>query len=247
MYKILLTNIILLLHSKKTKVGRGKKASNQQTTCRGILEKKIHKQKEMREKLNLMFLADKSSISVQQGGNLDVAYGNQMKGLLVYCNRQAGNAGVLHQAVHTAAAEGTFQAGSACRLTSITLPENPIFPLPNMAPMRSQHKDSREQGSGAACTARGKCRAHSSSPLLRESRHIHQAPGWEAHWTHPHSTGHTAPLNSLTSYLHVSIHTKTRKRLGSQNTSAWQHYTNHTGRNENLIISNTFFKNKGLC
>lgn len=36
----------------------------------------------MREKFNLMFLADKSSMSLQQGGNLDIAYGYQMKGLL---------------------------------------------------------------------------------------------------------------------------------------------------------------------
>lgn len=82
MYKILLTNITLLLHSKKTKVGREKKTQISKY-AEVFWEKKIHKQKEMREKHDLMFLADKSSISLQQGGNLDVAYGNQMKGLLL--------------------------------------------------------------------------------------------------------------------------------------------------------------------
>lgn len=82
MYKILLTNITLLLHSKKTKVGRGKKPQISKH-AEAFWGKKIQEQKEMREKLNLMFLADKSSISLEQGGNLDVAYGKQMKGLLL--------------------------------------------------------------------------------------------------------------------------------------------------------------------
>lgn len=80
MYKILLTNITLLLHSKKTKVGKG---GGKNLKSPNNVQRHSGK-KQMREKFNLMFLADKSSISLQQGGNLGIAYGNQMKGLLVW-------------------------------------------------------------------------------------------------------------------------------------------------------------------
>lgn len=106
-YKILLTNFTLLLRSKKTKSRKAKK-TNQQLLPRaeesgGGEEEEIHKQKEMREKSNLKFLADKGSVSLQQGGNSDVAYENQMKDIEVRSPcvtvKQAGNNGGLPQPV----------------------------------------------------------------------------------------------------------------------------------------------------
>lgn len=153
--------------------------------------------------------------------------GTRWRDSLHDCNTQARNAGVPHQAVHTQAAEGTFQAGSACqpcRLPSTTLPENPMFPLPNMAPCvrntweqprtrksPSLHSQARVQGT------QGESVATSSSPC---SGHPDTSTGHQCgnHTAHMHTPFWCTLLldsigspNSLTSKLCVSIYSKTRK------------------------------------
>jgi len=80
MYQILLTNVTLLLHSKKTKRRQAKTANQQLLPHAEDFAKKIKFHEEMRAKRSSRFLPDKSSISLQQGGNLDAAYQSQMNG-----------------------------------------------------------------------------------------------------------------------------------------------------------------------
>lgn len=119
--------------AKRRKTNKKNPTKHQTTTT-----KKHLKQKEMREKRNLRFLADKGSVSLQLGGNLDVANENQMKGREEVSSPYVT---VTHKLERTAICskplvcrrrgqpDGSAQAGSACCPSS--LPASPFLGIPH--------------------------------------------------------------------------------------------------------------------
>lgn len=106
------------------------------------------------------------------------------------------------ETAHREAAEGTFQAG----LPSGTLPENPMFPLPNMAPCvhntrTAENKEVTQpvQPGPGVGPQEGKAGSHQLHPLLREFRHIQCGK----HTGHIHTPlRYTNPLDSAASLSH---------------------------------------------
>lgn len=139
--------------------------------------------------------------------------GTRWRDSLYDCNTQAGNAGGRYGPSCPYRGSWGHLPGRQC-LPSITLPENPIFPLPNMAPCvhntrTAENKEvlqPAERGASIGHTGRKAC-SQQLIPLLRESRHITGHQGGK-HTGHIHTPlGYTAPLdsagslNSLTSNL----------------------------------------------